>query len=191
MNTLVKMARLAGKMNAAATPMRARVPINVAVEWDAAAATEKSPKNTRPTCMVALRPSRSPIPPPARRSPAKAKLYASTIHCSPVIDAPNSRLSVGSATLTIVLSTTTRKTERHRTGRINQRRLCASSMSSAPGVPGVAAVATVAGVSMAVPPSSREDLVMPRDIQRRTPASPTETLVVRCPTVIARCPIVG
>jgi hypothetical protein len=38
------------------------------------------------------------------------------------MEAPRWRLRVGSATLTMVLSTTTRKTERQRTGRIIQRR---------------------------------------------------------------------
>ena len=61
-------------MKAAATPMRARAAINDPVVWQAAAAAEKSPKNTRPTCMTPLRPRRSPIPPPARSSPAKARL---------------------------------------------------------------------------------------------------------------------
>ena len=71
---LVRMARLAGKMNAAATPMSARVAISVPVECDAAAAAENSPKNTSPTCMVPLRPRRSPMPPPASSRPAKARL---------------------------------------------------------------------------------------------------------------------
>ena len=72
--TLVRMARLAGKMKAAATPISARLVIRVPVVCDAAAAAEKSPKNTRPTCMVPLRPRRSPIPPPASSKPAKARL---------------------------------------------------------------------------------------------------------------------
>ena len=71
---LVRMARLAGKMKAAAAPIRARALISVPVECAAAAAAENRPKNTRPTCMVPLRPRRSPMPPPARRRPAKARL---------------------------------------------------------------------------------------------------------------------
>src|SRR5580692_11308383 len=38
------------------------------------------------------------------------------------MSAPRWRLRVGRATLTMVLSTTTRKTDKHRTGRMNQRR---------------------------------------------------------------------
>ena len=72
--TLVRMARLAGKMKAAATPMSARAVMSPPVECDQAAAAEKRPKNTRPTCIVPLRPRRSPIPPPARSSPANARL---------------------------------------------------------------------------------------------------------------------
>ena len=68
------MARLAGKTKAAATPIRARAPISVPVEWDNAAAAENNPKKIRPTCMVPLRPKRSPMPPPARSRPAKARL---------------------------------------------------------------------------------------------------------------------
>ena len=123
--TLVRMARLAGKMKAAATPMSARVVISPPVVCDQAAAAENRPKKTRPACMVPLRPRRSPMPPPARSRPAKARLYASTIHCSEVMDAPSVRFSVGRATLTMVLSTTTRKTERQRTGRTIQRRSAA------------------------------------------------------------------
>ena len=71
---LVKMARLAGKMKAAATPMSARAVISDPVECDAAAAAENRPKKMRPICIVPLRPSRSPMPPPARSNPAKARL---------------------------------------------------------------------------------------------------------------------
>ena len=71
---LVKMARLAGKMNAAATPMSARAVMSDPVECDTAAAAENRPKKTRPTCIVPLRPKRSPMPPPASSSPAKARL---------------------------------------------------------------------------------------------------------------------
>src|SRR4051812_23015784 len=46
----------------------------------------------------------------------------STIHCSSEVDACSRRLSVGSATLTIVLSIATSRTLRHRTARIHQRR---------------------------------------------------------------------
>ena len=71
---LVRMARLAGKMKAADTPISARAAISEPVVCAAAAATENNPKNTRPTCMVPLRPSRSPMPPPASSRPAKARL---------------------------------------------------------------------------------------------------------------------
>ena len=72
--TLVRMARLAGKTKAAATPISARVEISVPVVCDHAAAAEKRPKKTRPICMVPLRPKRSPMPPPANSSPANARL---------------------------------------------------------------------------------------------------------------------
>ena len=73
-NTVVRMASVAGKMKAAATPISARAAIRVPVAWLAAAAAEKIPKKTSPTCITPLRPSRSPIPPPARSSPEKARL---------------------------------------------------------------------------------------------------------------------
>ena len=72
--TLVRMARLAGKMKAAARPISARVAMSVPVESEKAAAAENRPKQTSPTCMVPLRPSRSPMPPPASSRPAKARL---------------------------------------------------------------------------------------------------------------------
>ena len=48
------------------------------------------------------------------------------------MDAPRCRLKVGSATFTMVLSTTTRKTDRQRMGRINQRRVCPVAVMRAP-----------------------------------------------------------
>ena len=73
-NTEVKMARVAGNTKAAATPISARAEMSWPVVVLRAAKTEKTPKNTRPTCITPLRPSRSPTPPPASKSPAKARL---------------------------------------------------------------------------------------------------------------------
>ena len=73
-NTDVKIARVAGKTKAAAIPMSARAAMSWPVEVLRAARTENTPKNTSPTCITPLRPSRSPTPPPASSSPAKARL---------------------------------------------------------------------------------------------------------------------
>ena len=63
--TLVRMARLAGKMKAAATPISARAAINEPVVCAAAAATENKPKKTRPDLHGAL--AAEPVPDAAAR----------------------------------------------------------------------------------------------------------------------------
>ncbi len=83
-----------------------------------------------PPCSIRRRPNRSPRWPPSSSRPAKTSVYASTTHCSWLVVADRSRLIVGRATLTIVLSTLTNSTDRQRTPRIHQRRSWVLAISS-------------------------------------------------------------
>ena len=121
-NTFVMIASVAGNTSAAPTPIAPRQKIRLDVPPEKAAIVEHAAKMARPTCSAPLRPKRSPMPPPARRSPANTRLYESTIHCSADVPAFSSRESVGRATFTIRLSTTTMKSDRQRTARMRQRR---------------------------------------------------------------------
>ena len=78
--------------------------------------------SARPNCRAPLRPKRSPMVPAVNSMPAKISEYASTIHCSDVVDASSSRASVGSATLSVVLPMMTISRLRHSTARIDHRR---------------------------------------------------------------------
>mgnify|MGYP001015619307 CR=1 FL=1 len=57
--------------------------------------------------------------PAAISNPANTSTYASTIHCSWLVVAPSSRTNVGSATFTMVPSTTMMNTLVHSTARIS------------------------------------------------------------------------
>jgi hypothetical protein len=85
---------------------------------------------TKPTIKHRARPSLSPVFPAISRKLAKTIVYASTIHCSWVLEAPSSRTKLGSATLTIVPSMPTMSNERHMTASTAQRR---GSRTSVPG----------------------------------------------------------
>ena len=120
--TFVRIDRVDGMMNAAANPMTARPAITV-VELSAVAETSEPMRNsTRPACSAPLRPNRSPIAPAVKSSPAKISEYASTIHCSELVEASSSRASVGNATLRVVLPMMTIIRLVHNTPRITQRR---------------------------------------------------------------------
>ncbi|CAB4786031.1 unannotated protein [freshwater metagenome] len=67
---MVRMESVAGKMNAAARPISARIEINCVLLCDQAAIALKMAKKTSPPCMTFLRPRRSESPPPASKNPA-------------------------------------------------------------------------------------------------------------------------
>ncbi len=69
-NTLTKMAKVAGKIRAAPTPIAARQPISWAAVEEAAARLDVAPKATMPAINVSLRPKRSPMLPAAMSNPA-------------------------------------------------------------------------------------------------------------------------
>ena len=71
----------------------------------------------RPVRNIFLRPYRSPRIPPVSSRDANARTYPSTIHCSSLTPAPSSRLRVGSATLTTVLSSMAMASAKHMVSR--------------------------------------------------------------------------
>src|SRR5271165_2963568 len=101
------------------------------------------------------------------------------------MDAPSVRFRVGRATLTMVLSTTTRKTERHRTASTIQRRSLDGG-AVRPRRPVEAEAVVVAPVVGAASASSGEGPGMVDG--SFWIADGEDTLVVEhCATVIARC----
>ncbi len=119
--TFVMIARVAGKISAAPMPMSARLMMSPCALPIEPASAEVAPKATRPARSARLRPNLSPRPPAARSRPVKTSRYESTIHCSWRVVAASSSASVGSATLTIVPSSTVTNTARHITARVAQR----------------------------------------------------------------------
>jgi hypothetical protein len=104
--TLVRIDSVAGMMSAAPTPMTARAPTSWPTPFENAATADATAKITRPIVSAPRRPKRSPSAPAVSSRPANTSVYASTTHCRPLVLVPSSRSSVGSATLTIVLSIT-------------------------------------------------------------------------------------
>jgi hypothetical protein len=72
--TLMMIARVAGKINAAPMPIRARAPISCSVVCDSAASAEVIAKRTSPSCKARRRPVRSPKYPNASSSAEKTSV---------------------------------------------------------------------------------------------------------------------
>ena len=72
-NTLVMIARVAGKISAAPMPMSARPAMRPSGESVAPAKADVAPNATRPTISARLRPNLSPRPPAARRRPVNTR----------------------------------------------------------------------------------------------------------------------
>ncbi len=68
------MESVAGMMNAPPMPMKARVAMSWPEVEAMAAASEPSPKMTRPSCRAPRRPKRSPRLPAVSRSPANTRV---------------------------------------------------------------------------------------------------------------------
>src|SRR5262249_25257559 len=79
-------------------------------------------------------PNRSPRRPPSSRKPPKVRRYALTTHASDVSVKPRSVRIDGSATFTIVVSSTIISVPQHRTIRANQRLLGVISLIGSPSV---------------------------------------------------------
>src|SRR5439155_458364 len=102
--TCVSSDSVAGNTIAAPTPITARA----AISWPGLPVNPPArlarPKTARPASSMPLRPNRSERLPKASTDPANKRLNASTTHCSWALEASSWRTSVGSATLTIVVS---------------------------------------------------------------------------------------
>jgi hypothetical protein len=93
-----------GNTIAAPTPITDRAAINCPGLPINPPAKLETPNTERPASSIPLRPNRSERLPAASTEAANSRLNASTTHCSCELDACSSRTSVGSATLTIVVS---------------------------------------------------------------------------------------
>jgi hypothetical protein len=103
-NTFVKSESVDGNTIAAPTPITARAAISAPALSVSPPARLARPKTDSPASSIPLRPNRSDKLPTTSTDPANSKLKASTTHCSCELDACSWRTSVGSATLTIVVS---------------------------------------------------------------------------------------
>ena len=147
--TLVRIDSVAGMISAAPMPITARAATSA---FDATGERRhrrrRRRRSTRPMLSAPLRPKRSPRLPAVSNRPANTSVYESTTHCSWLMLVPRSRTSVGSATLTIVLSITITNKLRHSTARVSQRRRCTgSSTGTSPGVGGGVGGGEVGGES--------------------------------------------
>ena len=96
-----------GAIIAAPMPWTARADSSQAWEVAKPPASEAAENSTSPAMNTRRRPSRSPARPPSSSSPPKASAYAVTTHSRPVPEKPSARWMCGSATFTIVASSTT------------------------------------------------------------------------------------
>ena len=99
--------RVTGITAAAPTPITARSAISVLGSETSIASPAAVPKTTSPTMRMPLRPNRSPRAPAGSSSPAKTRVYASTIHVTSVCEAPVLIARSGSATFSPLTAETT------------------------------------------------------------------------------------
>ena len=81
-NTLTRIDRVDGMMNAAEAPMSARHAMNCHIDVDQVARSAATRNPTRPICSTPLRPNRSPMEPEVKSRPANTSEYAAMTHCS-------------------------------------------------------------------------------------------------------------
>jgi hypothetical protein len=112
-NVAVMIDSVVGMIIAAPTPITARTAISWPASLSWVATSAPPPKTARPASRTPRRPRRSPMAPAGSRSPAKTSAYASTIHCSCVVDAPVARAMSGSATFSDDTALTTAPSEMH------------------------------------------------------------------------------
>ena len=115
------MARITAELTAPPIPWTKRAPISIGCAKESPQSTDAPVKIVRPTRYTRLRPNRSPTRPASNSSPPKAIKYALTTHASPDCEKPRSTWIDGSATFTIVMSTTIKRKPVHRTISESQR----------------------------------------------------------------------
>ena len=129
-NTLEISESVAGKIIAAPRPMTQRATISWPGVVISPPAKLAAPSTPRPARSIPLRPTRSLRLPAASNRAANTRLYASTIHCSWLVEAWSSRTSVGSATFTIVVSRLIRNDASRSEARIRGRLRCTRGVLS-------------------------------------------------------------
>jgi hypothetical protein len=92
--TLVRIESVDGMISAPPTPISERVAISWVAEPASADSTDPRAKITMPTRSASLRPNRSPRLPVVSSRPANTSVYPSTIHCSWLLVAPSSSISL-------------------------------------------------------------------------------------------------
>jgi hypothetical protein len=106
-NVTVKSDSAEGASNAPNTPCVARAKMSTPNDC-ASPPTADAPENpTSPAISAHLRPNRSPSLPPTNSRLPNASAYAVTTHCRLSLEKCNARWADGSATVTIVASSTT------------------------------------------------------------------------------------
>ena len=96
-----------GVRRAPKIPCRPLAAISMAVDWEAPPMAEARAKPITPIRSVRLGPIMSPMRPPNRSSPPKAKVYAVTTHWRSTLENPKERCAEGSAMIMMVVSRTT------------------------------------------------------------------------------------
>ena len=98
-----------GTSSAAPVPCTSRMPTSTPMPGASAQPAEATVNRASPARNTRRGPNRSPATPADSSSAAKASVYPSTAHCSPVTPPPRSRLIAGSARFTAVASRITMK----------------------------------------------------------------------------------
>ena len=106
LKVVMMMERAAGAMTAPPTPCKARAATSTAWLPASPHSSEAKVKRARPAANTRLRPKRSPALPPSSRKPPKVSRYPLTTHESPVSEKASEPCIAGSATLTMVPSST-------------------------------------------------------------------------------------
>lgn len=107
-------------MTAPPMPWMTRKPISIPPETESAQPAEASVNTATPLTNTRLRPKWSPSAPPSGISVARVSAYALTTHSSPPGDRCSWCCMDGSATLTIMTSSTIMPCARHATVRVSR-----------------------------------------------------------------------
>ena len=114
----VRIASAAGDSNAPPSPWTARAAIRNSGEFAKPATSEVTPNKSRPATNTRRGPSRSAIRPPSSRKPPNSRVYALITHCRESAEKFRSAWMSGSATFTIVTSSTTMNCARANTASV-------------------------------------------------------------------------
>ena len=120
-NSVTTMARITAELTAPPMPWMNRAAISIGCVNESPHSIDAAVKSRRPARKTRLRPTRSPTRPASKSSPPNAIRYALMTHARPDCEKPRSFWIDGSATFTIVMSTTINRNPVHRTSSESQR----------------------------------------------------------------------